>query len=342
MIKRIRITALLAACLLIAACTPVEPAAIQTPPRETAMPTAAADAQATPTPAPKPAPAEKAKGEIIPANDIDPYGGADSYANGGDNPASRYYVNMDFYNAQSDEMLIIIPGYKTYQQTTGWSCGNVTALTALYHFGIEDYTEWDIAVAMGSHTDLDMPGAQPGSANNFHEYGTNVRQMTEFFEGIEGLAVLETSYRADYKEENLLTEEDGVSSCYVGNLPGTFNSMSLYTNENDPASEAYVEHARDSYFVKWLTGHIEEGNVIMVEWADWDGHWTAIIGYDDNGTPGLGDDVLIFADPHDTADHWQDGYAIYPLERWFYLWNDRSVAPKPFQIQPYLVVGKEK
>ena len=78
----------------------------------------------------------------------------------------------------------------------------------------------------------------------------------------------------------------------------------------------------------------------MVEWGDWDGHWVSIIGYDNNGTPSTGDDTLIFADPYDTSDHWQDGYAIFPLERFFYMWQDRKVAPKPYQLQPFIVVDK--
>ena len=45
----------------------------------------------------------------------------------------------------------------------------------------------------------------------------------------------------------------------------------------------------------------------MVEWGDWDGHW-------------------------------QDGYYFYPLERWFYMWQDRKVAPKPYQLQPFIVI----
>lgn len=284
---------------------------------------------------------EKQKGEVIPSNDIDPNGGADSRNFAGDNADSRYYVNPDFYNAKSDDTLTIISNYKTYQQTAEWSCGNVVALTALYHFGIEHYTEMDIALAMESHTDLDTPDALPGSANNYHEFGTDVAQMTKFFEGVSELNVLETSYRENYADSELLSIDNGVAESYVGNLPGTFSSLSLYTSENSDVSENFVEDACDSYFVKWLTKHIEAGNIIMVEWADWDGHWTAIIGYDNNKTPTISDDTLIFADPYDTSDHWQDGYAIYPLERWFYLWNDRTVAAKPYQVQPYLVIGKQ-
>jgi hypothetical protein len=77
----------------------------------------------------------------------------------------------------------------------------------------------------------------------------------------------------------------------------------------------------------------------MVEWGDWDGHWQTIIGYDTMGTPSFGDDMIIFADTYDTSDHWQDGYCFYPAERFFYMWKDRAIAPKPFQLQPYMIIG---
>ncbi len=78
--------------------------------------------------------------------------------------------------------------------------------------------------------------------------------------------------------------------------------MSLYASENDDITDKFVEDAKDSYFVKWVTDHIKAGRPIMVEWGDW------------------------------------DGYYYYPLERWFYMWKDRNVAPKPYQIQPYIVI----
>ncbi len=285
---------------------------------------------------------EKAKPQIIDGLDYDEYGGADAYANAGDNASSRYYVNLDFYNMTSDDQLTIIPKFKTMQQTTEWSCGNVTALMVLHHFGNTAFTEMQLAELMGSSTDLDIPDATPGSANNFYEYGTNVKQLYEFFTELEGFQVLETSYKSEYEPSDLITEEDGLTPNDVGNLWPTFSANSLYTTENDDASEEWVEDAKDSFFVTWLVDHLNAGRPIMVEWGDWDGHWQAIIGYDNNGTPGIGDDILIFADPYDTSDHWQDGYYYYPLERWFYMWKDRNVAPKPYQLQPFIVVDVEK
>lgn len=280
----------------------------------------------------------QSKPEMIKGLDYNEYAGADAYNNAGDNLNSKFYKAPDFYNMVSDDQITIIPKFKTMQQTTEWSCGNVTALMVLENLGIKGFTEMQLAEMMGSSVDKDVEGAKPGSANNFFEYGTNVKQLYDFFSTQKNLKVLETSYIANPKAEALTSENDGLSTADFGNIKPTFSSVSLYASENSDTTEAWVEDAKDSYFVKWLTGHLKEGRPIMVEWGDWDGHWQAIIGYDNNGTPSIGDDVLVFADPYDTSDHWQDGYYFYPLERWFYMWQDRKVAPKPYQLQPYIVV----
>ena len=280
----------------------------------------------------------QSKPEMIKGLDYNEYAGADAYNNAGDNLNSKFYKAPDFYNMVSDDQITIIPKFKTMQQTTEWSCGNVTALMVLENLGIKGFTEMQLAEMMGSSVDKDVEGAKPGSANNFFEYGTNVKQLYDFFITQKDLKVLETSYIANPKAEDLTSENDGLSTADFGNIKPTFSSSSLYASENSDTTEAWVEDAKDSYFVKWLTGHLKEGRPIMVEWGDWDGHWQAIVGYDNNGTPSIGDDVLVFADPYDTSDHWQDGYYFYPLERWFYMWQDRKVAPKPYQLQPYIIV----
>ncbi len=285
----------------------------------------------------------KMKPVVIKAKtDIDPDGGADLYDNGGDHPNSNYYVNPDFYNMKSNDHLTIINNFKTFQQTSEWSCGNATTLMVLEHFGIDKYSEWDIAVKSNAGVDLDIPGSKPGTANNFPEYGTSVDDIIRFFDATPGFKIVETSYKADYSAKDLIANGDtSVPASEWGNLPGNFNSVALYALDNDPATENWVDDAKDSYFVKWITSNLKANRPIMVEWCDWDGHWQAIIGYDTNGTPGFGDDVIIFADPYDTSDSWQDGYYYYPAERWFYMWSDRAVAPKPYQLQQYVIVELE-
>ena len=283
---------------------------------------------------------QKAMPEVISGEDNDEYGGADAYGNAGDHAASIYYGNPDFYNMESDDQLTILKNFKTFQQTTEYSCGAASALMALTHFGIDSYSELALSELGKVSVDEDTVGAKPGSANNYYEYGTNVGKLVSLFEQVEGIKVVETSYRTDYADSDLIQADQGYTDNDVGNLPKAFESVSLYASENDPNTEAWVENASDSYFVKWVTGHLKNNELILVEWSDWDGHWQVIIGYDTLGTPGLGDDIIIFADPYDTSDDWQDGYYYYPAERWFYMWNDRNVAAKPFQLQPYVVVAK--
>ncbi len=280
---------------------------------------------------------QKAMPEIIAGEDINEGLGANSYANSGDHQESPYWNSPDFYRMKSNEQLTIISEFATFQQTTEWSCGPSSVLMTLYHYGIKNYSEWDIAVGTRTSVDEDTPGAEPGSANNYYEHGASVRKLYQYLETLPEVEVVDTSYLAEYTEADLITSEDGFTENDIGNLFPSFSANALYTSENKDDSELFVDDATDSYFVRWLHAHLKAGRPILVEWGDWDGHWMAIIGYDTMGTPGIGDDVLIFADPYDTSDHWQDGYYFYPAERWFTLWRDRNVAEKPYQLQPYIV-----
>lgn len=173
----------------------------------------------------------KAKPEMIVPIDPNQYGGAHAYANAGDNPNSRYYVNLDFYNMPSDDQLTIIPKFKTMQQTTEWSSANAAVLMVLYHFGNTDFTEMQLAEIMISSTDLDTPGAKPGSADNYYEYGTDIEQIYRFFSNLEGFAVLETSYRQDYGPSDLVNEDDGFPRAMWGIFAHVLPEQSLHSGK---------------------------------------------------------------------------------------------------------------
>ena len=54
---------------------------------------------------------------------------------------SRYYVFNDYYNMKSDDTLHILSHFKTYQQTTEYTCGAASALMVLNWFGKPKYYE---------------------------------------------------------------------------------------------------------------------------------------------------------------------------------------------------------
>lgn len=91
-------------------------------------------------------------------------------------------------------------------------------------------------------------------------------------------------------------------------------------------------------FEQSVINYIDRGIPIMVDWVDWAGHWQVIIGIDTCGSDTPYDDVLIFADPYDITDHFQDGYYIFPLSRFFGMWREGPCAGKetPYN-QPFVV-----
>lgn len=72
------------------------------------------------------------------------------------------------------------------------------------------------------------------------------------------------------------------------------------------------------FTLDYIQETLKSGDPIMIGWNDWGGHWQVIIGYDTMGTETQQDDVIIVADPYDTTDHNQDGYGVYPAERFIY------------------------
>nr|WP_312215047.1 C39 family peptidase [Clostridioides sp.] len=224
--------------------------------------------------------------------------GASSYANSGDHEDSPYFKDLDVYNMKSSDTLTVIPKFKTYQQTTEYTCGPVSALMVLEHYGEKGNEELKIADIMQSNKDINGNNKEkPGVANEKGEYGTSTAGMVKFFDQI-GWNVTSSLTEAD---------KDGYSF-------------------TDPEE-----------FKNWVIKNLKNETPIMIEWIDWAGHWQDIIGYDTMGTDDFGDDVIIFADAYDTSDHNQDGYYIYPAERFFYMWQDRNVLPDDHAIQQWVI-----
>lgn len=94
--------------------------------------------------------------------------GADAYNGALDHTNSRYYPIVDYFWLEPEEDLRILPQFRTYQQTTEYTCGAASALMVLYHFGVETYDEMALAQAMKTDP----------------EKGTTVEGMAGFFESI--------------------------------------------------------------------------------------------------------------------------------------------------------------
>ena len=172
--------------------------------------------------------------------------------------------------------------------------------------------------------------------SNFETY----QQTTEYTCGAAtSLMVLNQAGVTDY-DELKIAEISGTSEDTGINPQGLvkfFTEIGWDTESNlDSDSEYTFEDPTE--FEAWILENLKAETPIMVDWLDWAGHWQAIIGYDTMGTDdNFSDDVIIFADPYDTSDQWQDGYYIFSAERFFYMWREGVYTGEGPQQQPWVI-----
>ena len=115
-----------------------------------------------------------------------------------------------------------------------------------------------------------------------------------------------------------LNEKDLISLRKPNTRWGGFTSLAQLISVFENAEAARVTPAWDLqsshddpyalFDPAWVKATLAGGSPIMVGWNSWGAHWQVIVGYDDMGTEGTNDDVLIMMDPYDSTDQDNDGY----------------------------------
>ena len=112
--------------------------------------------------------------------------GAESVDRKGDHRDSPYFSTLDFYNMESTDSLTILPHFKTYQQSSEWSCGVAAALMVLNYYGkLDDYNEKGLAQCRD---------------NGLAEEATTLKSILKIFQDVGGFQVASTY---DFTGENL-------------------------------------------------------------------------------------------------------------------------------------------
>ena len=99
--------------------------------------------------------------------------GASAYRGAGNANLSPYYGSIDVYHLTGSDRLTILPRYKTYQQTTEYSCGPAAALMVLHHYGNTVWDELAIAKVMETNTQTGTPTS--GMVRFFTKIGWQVQ-----------------------------------------------------------------------------------------------------------------------------------------------------------------------
>ncbi len=141
----------------------------------------------------------------------------------------------------------------------------------------------------------------------------------------------------DYTEKSLALEMK-TQPYPIGTSPE--NMLEFFQKKLGWKTESSLTHEKFTdygAFKDFVVENIKAGTPVMVENVYWGGHWRVIIGYDSMGTKSTLDDVLIMADPYDTCDHKQDGYALDNGENFYAMWFDHSMLPENQREQPFII-----
>ena len=109
------------------------------------------------------------------------------------------------------------------------------------------------------------------------------------------------------------------------NFENYINSLGYSTTSNDDYEEGNLPFSDSITFSEWAREILKKNETILVNWADWGGTCSIIIGIDTMGNKSPEDHVIIFADSYDTSDHLNDGYYVISLDKFFYNWNYNKI-----------------
>ena len=150
------------------------------------------------------------------------------------------------------------------------------------------------------------------------------QQTSEWSCGISAIMMTMEHYDmlGDNNEENLAMQRSNGMKEEATSLKDIVKILENNGFDTDSTYDYTPEQLAEYMTLEKIEETVKADKPIIIAWNDWGGHWQVIIGYDNMGTSQTqADDVVIVADSYDTTDHNQDGYGVYPAERFFYNWT---------------------
>ena len=216
---------------------------------------------------------------------------------------SDYYTINDFYNMSTTEERVVIPEFSPYQQTMADSSGLACLVMILNYMGKDVSDEYSELSLMKKYEEV----------NNTSVVGKGT--------SAKGLVNLVNSLNAGCTAEN--------------------TSLKLSDKDSKTMKQATTK--------QFLMNNLKEGKFVLVRYESPVGFgWKVVIGYDSQGTvqntltkkflDAFGDDVIIFGEPYDGADHYQDGYATERAIDFLVWWKQKSLTGKLSNKYDYVVI----
>ena len=143
-----------------------------------------------------------------------------------------------------------------------------------------------------------------------------------------------------YSEIELLKKYEKVNDKTVygkGTTPVGLKKLVDSLNLGFDVQAMGIDFSDKEYTRKDLEQFLADGKFLLVRWqSPTDFGWKVVIGYDDMGDvlnceskemrDYVNDDVMIFAEPNDCYDHFQDGYTVVKMKEFHMWWLNMGVS----------------
>ena len=125
--------------------------------------------------------------------------------------------------------------------------------------------------------------------------------------------------------DNFVEDDESFRNFTMKKFEDYLNSLGYNTTSNDNFTEENFPYNNSLKFSNWIKGILAKNETILVNWADWGGTVSVIIGVDSMGNSSPDDHVIILADTYDTCDHLNDGYTLIGLDKFYYNWQYNNI-----------------
>lgn len=172
---------------------------------------------------------------------------------------SPYYKYTNFYTLKSSKTLHILESFKTYQQTSNYTCGCACLIMTLHYLGKTKISERECARISDTGTDLKnsthgIRGLYPDDlARAFNYYGFKVLRNTDY----ETLPFHDEASFRDFVIESIDNKQPIV--CLVPDWGGHYLTIIGVDTMGNSATDDDVLIVADPYDT---TDHVQDGYVI--------------------------------------------------------------------------------
>lgn len=212
---------------------------------------------------------------------------------------SIYFRTDDYFNLSSTEERTLYPKFSPYQQTMQDTSGIACILMILNYLGYD---------VKDTYSEIELLKKYE-KVNDKEVYGAGTSPA--------GLKKLADSLELGWKVETSVTKE--------------------------------LDFSDKEYARKTIEQLLADGKFLLVRWqSPADFGWKVVIGYDDMGDvlncmtnemrDFVNDDMLIFAEPNDCYDHFQDGYAVAKMKEFHKWWLNMNTLGKITDKFSYVVI----